>query len=165
VFSTQLVYVIVPTLHPLVLVLATIALNLVVTWYWTRNNRSYSETREEKKAKEEAEKKRLEAERLKDETEKQWKEGRIRETDDIKASIKELARTVMQNKLDTERDFAAATEILKKNVETTDKLTGAAERLHWHGKTLDEHKEKFKEIHDDISELRDDIKILNRAKP
>lgn len=71
----------------------------------------------------------------------------------------------LSDRLKVEQDFAAVATTLNRLADVADTLTTMTERVGWHGKLLDEYKEKFRELHEELKEVKNDIKELYREGP
>ena len=126
-------------------------LALIAGWLLARNGREYTETREQKKAR--------------DESEIKWKEGRLAAEQGLRDAINAERQTRAQDGLKTEGDMARITALLSRFVVVQDKIATMAERVDWHGNELKRHDADFKEIHEQLRGIGQEInKIIRDAK-
>ena len=123
-------------------------LAFMAAWFWARNGREYTETREQKKAR--------------DESEIKWKEGRLAAEQGLRDAIHTEERGRLSYELKNDGDLARITDILSRFVAVQDRIAAMAERVDWHGKQLDRHDIAVKEIHDQLRGIDRDIKDIIR---
>ncbi|OGX80848.1 hypothetical protein BEN47_06210 [Hymenobacter lapidarius] len=87
---------------------------------------------------------------------------------ELRAAFEERKKSMnsarMQDKLKIEADLAAVACAINKLADTAESLTTMTERVSWHGKLHETHRDEFRAVHEELKEVKRDIKDLGRER-